>query len=521
MKNKKFIWAVAVFFIFGFMAYAFANPFNKEEEPTKKEPKTPVVDKKPVVNPTVNNDPNPNQLLPLTTNPVTPNPIVILDTVAPVIKSVTLSEYEWTKQDVSVKVEATDNVALNTKAYSFDNGLTFQESNEFIVKNRSELKIIVKDAAGNLSETYHQVVLVDQVNPEKPTMSIEPIVDRALNLLLTETNPMGTMVNVVINPGLDLESGVKGVETSVDGITWTLSGTVFPYKIPYEESGDYTLYARTVDNVGNISVPEMISFSIDIDAPEVVSLTYSNTNPTRDNVVATIVTNEPVTIDGWTERANNTYTKEYTDNTSEVITLTDVTGNISTANIVISNIDREPINLVLDIVELPDARLQLRLSANKDLKPVVWGGIQFTYDSSSNIWSAIVPNTGSLVFDPIVEDLAGNTASESKTYNYNFNVDDFTVVGFKKATKEDKDPNSPDDYVVTLSFNYSDGSNESKTIIENLKDKKTKTISGSYETLTANGLVYVVNYSFDLYRNKETYTMSNKTVTAALKTPVV
>lgn len=499
MKNKKVLWAIVLFFIFGFVAFAFANPFNNDDEQKKDKKDTPVVDKTPVdVTPT----PTDNLIRVVTlTNKVT-EPTVILDTVAPLIDEVTLSEYGWTKNDVTVTVNATDNVALATEAYSIDGGVTFQASNQFVVSAYTGLTVIVKDAAGNLSEPYKVDVLVDKINPAVPTIL-------GVNLPLS-----ATAVNLTITPGQDLESGVYGIEVSEDEITWTSYTGV----IAYNESGDYTLYARTVDNVGNVSDSTMVSFAIDVDAPVVNSLTYSNTNPTRDNVVATIVTNEPVTIDGWTEVNTNTYTKEYPNNVSETVTLTDNVGNTSEADIEINNIDRTAAIVAGQIVDLGNKQLKLVLTSNEALQSVVG------YTTTDNlVWEQVVANTGAYNLSLTVQDLAGNETLVEATYSHSLNV---TYKGNRMNT--DRWGNLSN---VELTFGHTDSVNPAAIISDkvintgyiNFGMGNSVTKTGTYSVIATNGLEYTVEYSAVISRTLDhhhgwQYSVGTPTVTATLKT---
>ena len=73
-----------------------------------------------------------------------------------------------------------------------------------------------------------------------------------------------------------------------------------------------------------------------------VNVGYSTKNPTRENVTVTITSNEEVqAITGWTLSSDKkTLTKEYSANTKETITVKDIAGNETQANIEISNIDK-------------------------------------------------------------------------------------------------------------------------------------------------------------------------------------
>ena len=73
---------------------------------------------------------------------------------------------------------------------------------------------------------------------------------------------------------------------------------------------------------------------------------------TRENVTVTITANEEIqAVQGWTLSSDKkTLTKEYTENIKETITVKDLAGNETQANIEISNIDKSlPETIVGDI----------------------------------------------------------------------------------------------------------------------------------------------------------------------------
>jgi hypothetical protein len=81
------------------------------------------------------------------------------------------------------------------------------------------------------------------------------------------------------------------------------------------------------------------SLGFDVTAPE-LSVTYSTQEPTNENVVVTISSNEEIQdIEGWTRSADGkVLTKEYTNNIEETIIVKDLAGNDSTVTIKIENI---------------------------------------------------------------------------------------------------------------------------------------------------------------------------------------
>ena len=75
-----------------------------------------------------------------------------IDNQAPTIKSITGNPTQWTKDKVTLTVNAEDSLSgLATEAYSFDNGQTWQKENtKTYTKNTQGIIIKVRDAIGNV-----------------------------------------------------------------------------------------------------------------------------------------------------------------------------------------------------------------------------------------------------------------------------------------------------------------------------------------------------------------------------------
>ena len=76
-------------------------------------------------------------------------------------------------------------------------------------------------------------------------------------------------------------------------------------------------------------------------------MTYSTEEPTDGDVVVTIISNEPLDgtnlPEGWILSDDGlTAVKTYQENTEETVAFTDGAGNVVTAEIRITNIDRTP-----------------------------------------------------------------------------------------------------------------------------------------------------------------------------------
>ena len=106
-----------------------------------------------------------------------------------------------------------------------------------------------------------------------------------------------------------------------------------------------TVYIRIVkEEEGNTVEGEVIEVeikNIDKTAPK-AQVAYSNKELTKENVTATITTNEEIQeVEGWTREENRkTLTKEYIQNAKEEITIKDIVGNETKVNVEITNIDK-------------------------------------------------------------------------------------------------------------------------------------------------------------------------------------
>lgn len=108
-----------------------------------------------------------------------------------------------------------------------------------------------------------------------------------------------------------------------------------PYTTPltFDEDGSYTLSYKSTDNAGNAEEAQTVTFRIDQTAPT-ASIVYSITEPTNQEVVATINPSEPVTItnnggaDSYTFLENGSFTFEFVDGAGNQGTATAVVNNI-------------------------------------------------------------------------------------------------------------------------------------------------------------------------------------------------
>ncbi len=94
--------------------------------------------------------------------------ITNIDKTNPVISDVSLSGTEWTDQDVSIIVTASDALSgLHSTAYSFDGGKTWQASNTLTVSENGTYNVVVRDKATNKT-TWSDTINIDYIDKIYP-----------------------------------------------------------------------------------------------------------------------------------------------------------------------------------------------------------------------------------------------------------------------------------------------------------------------------------------------------------------
>ena len=151
-------------------------------------------------------------------------------------------------------------------------------------------------------------------------------------------------------PNVDIEYNTKLPAKSVlvtitsneeiQGIEgWTLSEDKKVIAKEYDENIGETITIR--DLAGNETEASIEINNIDKTGPD-VKVEYSTKELTRDNVLVTLTSNEEIQeIEGWKlSEDKKVLTKEYSENTTETITVKDLVGNETQATIEINNIDK-------------------------------------------------------------------------------------------------------------------------------------------------------------------------------------
>ena len=198
-------------------------------------------------------------------------------------------------------------------------GWTLSEDKKVIAKEYDENigeTITIRDLAGNETEASIEINNIDKTGPDvKVEYSTKELARD--NVLVTLTS----------------NEEIQEIEG------WKLSEDKKVLTKEYSENTTETITVK--DLVGNETQATIEINNIDKTGPN-VNVGYSTKNPTRENVTVTITANEEIqAVQGWTLSSDKkTLTKEYTENTTETITIKDLAGNETQVNIEISNIDK-------------------------------------------------------------------------------------------------------------------------------------------------------------------------------------
>lgn len=167
----------------------------------------------------------------------TDEPNVDVDETAPEITGVLGNPSEWTKNDVTLTIEAKDNKGgTGVVAYGInqEDGIKWQSEAKFNITENGTYMFYVKDAVGNISEKYEiNVEKIDKIDPIISSVSVAP--DSWTN------NSVVFKVNVS-----DTDSGLAEKAYKIDDDEWQQSN-----EFTVSDSNEHTFSVR--DSAGNIA----------------------------------------------------------------------------------------------------------------------------------------------------------------------------------------------------------------------------------------------------------------------------
>jgi hypothetical protein len=274
--------------------------------------------------------------------------ITNIDKVAP---EITVKPYNtgWTNQDVTVEVSMNEEGTLNETSHTFKENGTFS--------------FIATDRAGNVAELPVTISNIDKVAPE---IIVEAYTTNPTNQDITvrvSMNEPGTLnqenytfeengeFEFIATDRAGNETKKKIVISNIDKVAPVI--TVFTYNTSptnqdvvvtaetnegtlnttshtFTENGSFDFVAT--DAAGNETVETITITNIDKTAP-VITVNPYNTDPTNQDVIVSVSTNEG---------SLNATTHTFETNGEYEFVATDEAGNMTTAIVTISNIDKTP-----------------------------------------------------------------------------------------------------------------------------------------------------------------------------------
>lgn len=359
-----------------------------------------------------------------------------LDFEAPVISSVVPSTTAETNKDVTLTINATDNVGglgLADKAYRLQGYGDWQTSNIVTVTCNGTYTVEVKDRAGNIASKSIEITNIDK---EPPTAS------HVLNI----TSPTNT--DVVATLTILDNKGIKKVVTP-DGTVVTQVSFQSITDYTFSKNGSYTF--EIWDTADNKTTHTVDISNIDKDKPVIDSIERSTTKECNTYVDITVTAHDvglgleakafKFTGGDW-QSAN---TLRVSKNGTYSISVRDVAGNVTTQEFSVLNLDFDkPVIKAMTLSTTSQTNKDLTLTVTAE--DVGLGLAKSAYRINGGTWqeSNVFTITENGTYTIEVIDKAGNIQTGTKTVT---NID--KVAPKLSATVNTTDPTNQD-VVVTL-----------------------------------------------------------------------
>ncbi|GEM_PF-1619076 len=327
--------------------------------------------------------------------------ISVTDNNAPTAPSISVGPSGWTGSATITVAPGTDSGSgVEKTEYRIDEGqwTTYSSQFSYSVDGDHMIEARTLDNAGNSTSSGTKAIKIDGTDPTAPSISVDPAVWTSGSALIT------------VVPGTDSGSGVKKTEYRIDGGAWT----VYTDKVTFEEDGEHTVEARTLDNADNSTSSGEYTVRIDNANPTIPSITINPVGWTTGSALVTITpgTDSGSGVSGTKYRLGDgdwiSYTEQFAVSTEGALDVkaktTDNVGNEALSETVTIEIDRTaPVILVADFEEgwtKHNITVTVSNSENDGLS-----------DVSFNAESHEFTSNGSFIF--IATDEAGNTDSET------------------------------------------------------------------------------------------------------------
>lgn len=251
-------------------------------------------------------------------------------------------------------------------------------------QNTTETVVITSEN----DETIEQEIIVQNIDKTAPNVTVN----------YSQPDPSTGSVTVTLTSDEELQQ-LEGWTLSTDRktLTKTYTENTTETVVVYDLASNTTEVNIEVNTIGEGTFKCQIS--------------YSETNPTKDNVVAIISSDRELKApEGWTLTTDpKQVMKTYTDNAQETVTVEDTEGNTTTVNVNIQNIDRTAPTLQVSYstTELTNQSVVVTITSNEQLQqPEGW----IITSDKLTISKTYTLNTNETVS---VSDLAGNTVNQN------------------------------------------------------------------------------------------------------------
>ncbi|WP_166243980.1 OmpL47-type beta-barrel domain-containing protein [Paenibacillus turpanensis] len=192
---------------------------------------------------------------------------VSIDRTPPTAPVISRSAESWAAKHVTFTISASDPGAsgLNYTEFSLSGATTlgwtrYTGTTTISAEGQTTIRARAVDKAGNVSSESTAVISIDKTLPTVPSLTS------------STTSWSKENVSVTVAPGTDSGgSGVNRTEYRLIGAS-TLNWTTYSGPITVSAEGYTTVYARTIDNAGNISTASSIAVMIDKTQPAVPSV---------------------------------------------------------------------------------------------------------------------------------------------------------------------------------------------------------------------------------------------------------
>ena len=387
-----------------------------------------------------------------------------LDFEAPVISSVVPSTTAETNKDVTLTINATDNVGglgLADKAYRLQGYGDWQTSNVVTVTCNGTYTVEVKDKAENIVSKSIEITNIDK---EPPTAS------HVLNI----TSPTNT--DVVATLTILDNKGIKKVVTP-DGTIVTQVSFQSITDYTFSKNGSYTF--EIWDTADNQTTHTVDISNIDKDKPVIDSIERSTTKECNTYVDITVTAHDvglgleakafKFTGGDW-QSAN---TLRVSKNGTYSVSVRDVAGNVTTQEFSVLNLDFDkPVIKAMTLSTTSQTNKDLTLTVTAE--DVGLGLAKSAYRINGGTWqeSNVFTITENGTYTIEVIDKAGNIQTGTKTVT---NID--KVAPKLSATVNTTDPTNQD---VVVTLKASDDVEISKVLDANGKSISLTKVSNEY-----------------------------------------